>query len=72
MLRCQRGEVLANGRGAGKRHQANLVVLDQIVGDLGRCTEHEVQYPRRQASVVQCPGNVKRTGRCLFGRLEND
>ena len=45
---------------------------DQIVGDLGRIAEHEIQNPGRQPGVVEGAHQLHRAGRRFFRSLEDD
>ena len=58
VLRRERRQVPAYGRGTGKRDQSDLVLLDQVLGDFGRRAEHKVEHAGWQARIVQCARDV--------------
>ena len=72
VLRCQCGQVLADAGGPGECDKPNLLLLNQVVGNVCRCAEHQVEYARRQSRIVQRLRYVQRACRRFFGCLEND
>jgi len=61
-----------NSRRARECHQANLILLDQVIGNFGGLAENEVEHAWRESRVMKCSGYVQRAGRRFFGGFYND
>ena len=72
MVRRHAGEVTPHDRRAGEGHQSDHVAGNEVLGDVRRHAEHQVQHARRKPRVMEGPGDVHGTGRCLLGGLEDD
>ena len=57
---------------AGERNETGPVVGDQVAGDIGGHTEHEVEHTGRKAGVLERLGDVDCAGRGLLRGFEHD
>ena len=72
VLRGKRCQVPADGRRARERDETHAIVAYEVIGDLRRCPEYEVQYAGRQPGVVQRLCDMQCAGRRLLGGFEYD
>ena len=72
VLAGQRGELLADHRGAGEGDLADHRVRDQVLRDLGRVAVDQVDHAGRHAGIGKGADQFGRRRRRFLGRLDDD
>ena len=66
------GEMLADRHRAGERNLAHHVGRDQMLRDVRRHAEHEVEHARRHAGIDEAAHQLDAASRRLLRRLDDD